>query len=400
MKCIFKLLYILSIIFFFTSCENRKIEYFKLNIISSEPLGQLKENDPLPTHLISLFNYYQDTSCIEKVFVPKITLERIDISPLKKEDFEIPLTSLNQFRKSYDLLSGANLIEDYDENISKLITPKILIEPNNGTNLNLVPNKHQHVILVSLDELNTDTINSIRKRIGAGLCSGNLNGNVTILFVRGLKDSISADTAIVKFYSWKNEKQRNNSEIDSTLQSLEHQYPNDYRFTVERLKLRNEGGQIKESDEYLLLLAVEKAIKEGKAKDLLAIINNMNLPKKTKEKVAQTITKNPPPGPPINPDKAVSFRKLPIEGKLSTIADASYTPKDRKQFKDITLEYFESQNSQVTIASNDSSMITSVNTINDYLDKLRFSKNYKIKVVLVENGSASKISSIRLIETY
>lgn len=402
MKNLF-LFYITSAtLIFFSSCTEKKIEYFKLNIVYSEPLTELKEGDIMPSHLISLINYYEDTACTDRVFFPNVVFYRSDLIPSKNEEFVVPLTSVNEFRKSCNMLSGINLMEDYDENISKLKIPKLLIElsksKNNG---NIQLDKFQKVIIVPVDKFNVDSIKIVRDKISHGLCKGRSNDIITVMFIKITNDSISADSALTKFYVWRNERQRNASEIDSTLQGLERQYPNDYRFTIERLRLKNDSGEINESDEYLLLLAVEKAIKEGKASELLALIKKMNLPKKTKEKAKRSIgEKQVIKAPVLPPDKAISFRKSKIEVKLSILADANYNSRDRKLFMDITLGDFENPDSRVSIESSDTSMTVSIKSIEDYLNQLRFSKNYKVKVLSFERGHTGKIASIKVSESY
>ena len=103
---------------------------------------------------------------------------------------------------------------------------------------------------------------------------------------------------------------------------------------------------------------------------------------------------------PLAEDKTISFRKQQIDAKLIILADASYSPSERKSFKSITLEDFESPEVKVSVESTEFPDKPDLKLVDDFLNDLRLSKGYQIKLISKEIGPNGKISSIRVLKSY
>lgn len=188
----------LLIIMSLLSCNEKKIQYFKLNIVLDEPISNIKENEPLPPYLTTLMNYI-DTNCTNVLYVPIITFERSDFNPPKTLLYEIPISGVNKFRKSLDMLSSINLREDYDDNIKKLVIPKILVESKGS--IQNVPTTSQHksnTFELQINENSIESQSKLSEKIKKALCDGKGNNLITIkvidLSLGGIqsKDEISS----------------------------------------------------------------------------------------------------------------------------------------------------------------------------------------------------------------
>lgn len=179
----------ISLAFSLISCTSEKVEYFKLSLIVTQDLG-FAEGEPLNGGLRSIFNYYTEPDCPGKVFVPEISITRADFNPEKVETFFVPISWLNNWRKSINLLPAVNLKEDYDEQIPKLKTPKILTEKSNTVaDINLEAKQYRSAKLVAPDDRLTSNLLNLRREFGKRLCS-NLATSFAIIFQESLDDKI------------------------------------------------------------------------------------------------------------------------------------------------------------------------------------------------------------------
>jgi len=180
-------LILFSIFLVFYSCTRKEIEYFDLNMVFYGPLdqSQYKENGKLPAEYSSLMNYYDDTVSHSKIYVPVVKIERGDFSPPKQLLYEFPLSGVNRFRNSLDMLSAPNLIGDYDKNISKLIIPGILVESNTSeSKVNFSPSDKgvENSLNVNLISYNLESSRLVINAIKELLNDGSVNGDIRINF--------------------------------------------------------------------------------------------------------------------------------------------------------------------------------------------------------------------------
>jgi len=197
---IFRLAVILVFIPLLFSCTPKEVEYFNLNIVFWEPIDGLKENESFPNQFAALMNYIEDTVTRKRIFVPLVKIERLDFNPTKKLDYEIPLSGLNNFRKSMNLLSYEHIKVDYEKNIKnkRLLVPGILVEKKGNIEFDISRQEDKETILINLnafsDSLSTIVGNSIKERLN----SGKAKGKITLLFYNQkaelVEDSNFADT--------------------------------------------------------------------------------------------------------------------------------------------------------------------------------------------------------------
>jgi len=168
----------------FWSCEEKKIEYFDLNMVFYGPLvqDQIGEDDHLPSKYSLLMNYYEDTIGKNKIFVPKVNIERRDFDPVKKVKYEVPLSGLNNFRKSLDMLAAANLMEDYDNIIDEIVTPGVLIEPKGNIPDSPAIEGMNNTIRINLNTYNNESFKSIRNAIKDSLNKREASEKINLIF--------------------------------------------------------------------------------------------------------------------------------------------------------------------------------------------------------------------------
>jgi hypothetical protein len=118
---------LIFVLFILISCEEKKIIWYEINIIQTAKLNN-EAGGNLDEGLKQLINYSIDSSNYSIVYMPRVLIRRMDCNPEKLDSFVVPLNPLNKWRKSMNMIASTNLIEDYDENIPKLTTPKILVE--------------------------------------------------------------------------------------------------------------------------------------------------------------------------------------------------------------------------------------------------------------------------------
>ena len=403
------LFFILCGLFLFSSCAHKVTKTISISFVANTKLVENAES-PMPANIVS---FIHPIECGNYVYVPKVTIYRTDLGNDSAFTVEIQKEAANKIRDYFGTYDYNDLKGDYDRYLpelkaglylSKTGLPNSTKKPFNYSSSALLFILTDKISTISNNCYNSsDKIVSVIKNL---ICNNNFDISKRIIVIlddnnssNARNDSISADSAISDFYNSLN----NNRSIetnDSALQKLEREYPNDYRFTLERLKIRAKGGSLKKSDEYLLLLAVEKAINEGKASEILAILNKMNLPLKVKKEAEKQIAKPFVEEKPLAEDKTISFRKQQIDAKLIILADASYSPSERKSFKSITLEDFESPEVKVSVESTEFPDKPDLKLVDDFLNDLRLSKGYQIKLISKEIGPNGKISSIRVLKSY
>jgi hypothetical protein len=188
---------IILIIFMASSCKEQKIKYFKISLEFDGPITELKENDPLPFSITTFLNYI-DTNCTENLYVPSATFIRNDFDPPKTLDFEFPLSGVNRFRKSLDLLSSINLKEEYDENLNKLNTPRILVEPNSMARSKIITEKHKKdVFTLNIYESNKDSLSLLLHRISSEICKDG-ESRITVRVLTTGNDSLNTPKSDIK----------------------------------------------------------------------------------------------------------------------------------------------------------------------------------------------------------
>jgi hypothetical protein len=101
----------------------------------------------------SLSKYSVQNACSEKLFIPDVSIVRVDFDPERKEPFPIPLSWANGLKLKMGLpLTVPALKRDYDDQIPRLRTPAILaIESNSVADLQDVRAQHPSATLVPVD---------------------------------------------------------------------------------------------------------------------------------------------------------------------------------------------------------------------------------------------------------
>lgn len=136
------------------------------------------------------------------------------------------------------------------------------------------------------------------------------------------------------------------------------------------------------------------------AKDRIILINQTVYPEESPVKKKGKDIKNSNQSYSNETIEFVPFYGLSIQEKLSKIADDKISLDKRRKYKDIALQDFSNSKSLVYILTNDTSKLASTKTIDEYLNNLYVTHNYKIFVTekgIDENG---KLNLIRITETY
>ncbi len=186
----------LIVLFLFYSCEEKKIEYYSLNIIQLQALDA-DEGSSLDEGLKQLFNYSVDSANSNLVYMPKVTVKRLDFSPEKSDSIVVPLNPLNEWRKSINMIASANLIEDYDENIPKLTTPKILVEKGTKkVSVSEIETKYTDAVKILMNDNFSNSLVLVKKEISNRLKSNKKKIDV-IFYIEEVSAGIDGVTTIV-----------------------------------------------------------------------------------------------------------------------------------------------------------------------------------------------------------
>ncbi len=384
-------LVLLTMLFSCGNFKQQNIQPFNLTIVVAGNYPGLGSDSILPGVFQMLGSYYEGT-CDSLLFIPAVDFIRSDIDPNKRIQFLQEINSINKFRKSLDLLSASNLKEDYDENQKKWKSPAILYEKSKHSqdSISLTLPVFDKSFVFSINNVSPDTIEKVRNEIAELLCSKSIAGNIGIIFTANTA-KINADQAYNLFLQWKKDSVRTTGEIDIYIRKLESEYPNDYRFTLEKLKNLTQGGQqeVKKGNEWIVLQLIEKLIREGKADEIRKILEGIG--------VKPPVIKPPPPPKPVEPKIYISFQGLSLEEQLNLIAKPSYSSDTRRKFKEIIITKFISPSSLVIIQAENSDKEGAQQSINDYLDKLRFTDHYQINVVS-KSPDAGRINELTITE--
>jgi hypothetical protein len=147
-----------TFIFCCTGCEPKSSHKFNINIYVANTV-ELKQEKPLPKVLQQISNYIELDE--ETVYFPVVTISRLDTT-IEDQVLDVPLSSLNDFRKSINLLSPLNLMNDFDENISKMTVPGILsLTTNSLFDSNSIAANHPDAIWINLNDTSTLFLRSI-----------------------------------------------------------------------------------------------------------------------------------------------------------------------------------------------------------------------------------------------
>lgn len=293
-KCIF--LFFISACFL-TSCEDKKLEYFSLNVVVSKEFSG-KAGDPLPSGIRQFSSYYQNGNCVGTVYVPNVTFIRPDLEKEKSQELAPPLSALNNVRKSIGMLSAVNLMEDYDELVPNLKTPALLVEKSTkALTQNELQAKYPDIIFVALNSANTEIYENLKKQISEKLCQNAVSDGIMLAFVTSPKDTVppveEKPNTIAKEIEKKNEEILNESgttkkkDAETTLVNYKDKAKTWYE-KYQLVKTIISSGDHHEAFE-LLEEAARLAIKEDKANDLISLINQDVASDMSRDKADRTI---------------------------------------------------------------------------------------------------------------
>ncbi len=184
---------------------------------------------------------------------------------------------MNSWRKSLNLLSATNLIEDYDEHIPNLTTPQILATKSNASaNIDATIQKYPSARLVTVNDSIMFQIANLRDEICKRLCNNSTAISAIILYrsVGSTKSSFvpEIDAENVRIEKTKSQEQRGLMVV----QTVEKYKPRigDDPFALYALSKTIIYGQEHHEAFELLSEAAEFAIKQGKAAELYQRISD------------------------------------------------------------------------------------------------------------------------------
>ncbi len=151
-------------VFCCASCIEKSAHQFNINIRVANAL-ELNSGKPLPKTLQQIANYIELDE--QTVCFPVITISRLDTA-VAEQPLDVPLNSLNDFRKSINLLSPLNLMSDFNENISKIVVPEILsLETRKQFDSLDLANDNPEAIWINIHDTSTlflETISNLLKK--------------------------------------------------------------------------------------------------------------------------------------------------------------------------------------------------------------------------------------------
>ena len=166
----------LAIIFSFLliSCESTDLEKYDLNI---EFQNQFEaDNTSFPDVLRDFINYRETKVCKGKVFLPKITVKRLDAE--KSEQLEYPFSTQAKLQYKMGMLSAQNVIDGYQ--VDELKLPEFVMLPKNeikaGKKLRPAT---KNVLIIHIDD-DTKKIKEALKQFDKMLCEGVKNITIKV----------------------------------------------------------------------------------------------------------------------------------------------------------------------------------------------------------------------------
>jgi hypothetical protein len=156
---------------FLASCEAQRVEYFAISIIAGTDL-ETPAHEAVPDAIRPLANYYRDSTCNHRIFVPVVAIRRVDLNPERVDSVTDPLSALNRWRRSVKLLPASHVIADYDQGWQKLPMPSIVsTKGGHFVDVSTMREKYPLAELPVIDDSLSSRAKSLRSRIRERLCS-------------------------------------------------------------------------------------------------------------------------------------------------------------------------------------------------------------------------------------
>lgn len=153
------------------SCEGRRVEYFAISIIAGTGLGA-NAHEPIPDAIRTLANYYQDSTCHHRVFVPVVTIRRVDLNPETVDSLAEPLSAFNRWRRRINFLPASHLMADYDRGWQKLPMPSTLsTKSGRVVSVATLRRNNPSATLLLIDDSLSSRASRLRNDIRKRLCS-------------------------------------------------------------------------------------------------------------------------------------------------------------------------------------------------------------------------------------
>ncbi len=191
MEKFYKFFIIILMLFISVSCaEKQKLEWFDLNL---EFPGQVEEfnNGNIPGYLEPFVSYLEFDKCKNVMYVPKITVKRMDIGVSKK--LEVPLSGQAKFQMKMKMLAAQHIKDGYK--VENLKLPDFLNKPKSEfdeNNLKTLNPSRKYVITLS-ENANKEQIEKAKNTLEEYLCKEGAK-TITIHIVQALSSTAQSES--------------------------------------------------------------------------------------------------------------------------------------------------------------------------------------------------------------
>ena len=156
---------------FLASCEGQRVEYFAISIIAGTDL-RATAHEPIPDAIRTLANYYQDSTCHHRVFVPVVAIRRVDLNPETVDSLAEPLSAFNRWRRRIHVLPTSHVMADYDRGWQKLPMPSTLSTKSDGVvSVATLRQNYPSAKLLLIDDSLSSRASRLRNDIRKQLCA-------------------------------------------------------------------------------------------------------------------------------------------------------------------------------------------------------------------------------------
>jgi hypothetical protein len=136
----------------------------------------LKAGSPLDSGLKSILSYYDEPDCPTVLYVPSVSLYRMDSSAVKPVDLPLFLSASADWKLKFGLpLTAYTLKDSYDSQVPDLKTfDTLATQSNQIANSDAVKSQFPGAMALTIKDGATDpeAVKQLRREIGAELCKG------------------------------------------------------------------------------------------------------------------------------------------------------------------------------------------------------------------------------------
>ena len=203
---------LIALFFILVSCKQEEVEWFDLNI---EYPGQVEafNEGKMPYFLVPFVNYQNYNSCKTTLYIPHITVKRMDVGVSKKLD--VPFTTQAKMQKKLNMLSAQNVRDGYK--VEDLKLPDFLNKSKSDfekSEIKSLKAAKKNIIEISADA-NKEQLEKVQKQMEKLLCKNKIR-TITIRITQQETTNDENENEAVTENEEENQNTPNNEQVTTT----------------------------------------------------------------------------------------------------------------------------------------------------------------------------------------